>query len=720
MVFYCNLPQLQHSVFFMTTFSSQSIFGMTCLWLSIQLVYAQDLQVLNAIQLTATAQKNSFLEEPESAATKFVLDPLKTPQNVQVVNQKMIEDINAQRISDVVGLVSGVSLLNPTGGIWDNYSFRGFNTDQTIGVASLRNGLTSYLGLNVAHDLVNVERIEFLKGPEAALYGAGEPGGVLNIVTKKPEFEPHHSIELRGGSYNQYRSAIDSTNAITETIAYRLGVAYENNKSFRDEVQNNKLFVAPQLTWKPSDTTQVDYDSEYTVLNTLFDRGVLAVNQQLGVIPNSRFLGEKDDGLMTVNDYLQQVRIQHQWNPMWSTQTTFNYKDNTWRGFSSEAYQLLNAQGDLNRERRYRIYDTTSYLFSHDLTGQFNTGSLNHRLFMGMTYSDLKVQNHLLRYRKKGSTSSEINIYDPIYGVNLPAVTSVYNTLEHQKNAALSLSDYIEINPKWAVLLGGRYDYYQQDYREFIAGIQGSQYFMHFSPKVAVNYLLDDHASLFASVGQSFHLNSGLDIQQQPFKPEKAWTYELGTKAKWLDDRIMASVSLFHVKKQNVLTTNPLNSAYMMPVGQETSRGIEFDLTAQPVDPLNLKFAYAYTDAIVSKSEESSGIAKGSALLNSPKHHLNLLVMYDVWQAGASKIGLGGNIQYVSARTGNVYDNGFNLPSYTLLNLNSYYQMNPKLKLQLNLNNLFNTIYYTASVKDEWVTPGHPREIFLSMNYQFN
>lgn len=181
----------------------------------------------------------------------------------------------------------------------------------------------------------------------------------------------------------------------------------------------------------------------------------------------------------------------------------------------------------------------------------------------------------------------------------------------------------------------------------------------------------------------------------------------------------MSSWSIFQIKKQNVLTTNPVDSSYMITAAEESSRGIEWDFTAQPIDALNLKLAYAYIDAKVSKTEAASGIQKGSALLNSPKHNASLMMMYDLWQSGGQKVAVGSNIQYLSKRSGNVYDNGFNLPAYTLVHLNAAYQVTPQLSFQFSLKNLFNQAYYVSSLKDEWVTPGNPREMFVTLNYRF-
>ncbi|MCF9033579.1 TonB-dependent siderophore receptor [Acinetobacter nectaris] len=680
----------------------------------------KSIETLSTIKLSSGSVVAPYVGKSSSVATKFEVDPMKASQKVDVVSHKVLEDTNAQRVNDTLAIVSGVSTLNPMGGLWDNYSVRGFNTDQTIGASSLRNGINSNLGMSAARDMVNVEQIEFLKGPAAAMYGAGDPGGTLNVITKKPKFEPQHSLQLRGGSYDQYRAAVDSTNALTDTVAYRFGLAYENNHSFRDYVKNNRLFFAPQLTWQPSDNTQVDYDSEYSFTRSMFDRGVLAQNKQLGVIPNSRFLGEKADGLMTMKDYLQQVRVKQVWNDQWTSQAAFNYKENDWSGFSSEAFQLLNSKGDLNRERRYRDYKTTSYLINHDLLGQFETWGIPNKLVIGTTASYLDIKNNLQRYRVRGANSVDIvNIYNPVYGSALPNVKPTFSPSEKQKNLGLSVTDMLDFTDQWSVTLGGRFDVYQQSYSESSQKISGSRDFNHFSPKFATNYLINDQFSVFAGAGQSFHLNSGLNIQNQPLDPEKAWTYEVGLKTKLFNDQLTSSMSVFHVKKENVARTDMNNSAYMTTTGAEKSRGLELDLTAQPTDALNVKLAYTYIDAAVTQGDASQGINKGARLLNTPKHTVNLLAMYDVWQSGAQKVGIGGNIQYVSARSGNVADDGFELPAYTLVNLNSYYQVNEKLRFQMTLNNALNKTYYSSSLKDLWVTPGNPRELFLTMNYQF-
>lgn len=673
----------------------------------------QDVAVLNALSFQSdSAVKAPYIGKPSSAATKFAIDPMKTPKNVAVVSSKVLQDTNAQRVSDTLAVVSGVSVLNPFGGLWDNYSVRGFNTDQTVGASSLRNGINN-LGLSASRDMANIQQVEFLKGPEAAMYGAGDPGGTLNVVTKKPQFTPENEVSARAGSHDQYRVVVGSTNAITDNLAYRIDAAYENNHSFRDFVKNDRVFVAPQLTWHASDKTQIDYDSEYSTIHTQFDRGVIAVKNQLGIMPINRFLGQQNDGLLTMKDNLQQLRLQHQWNDAWKSQASFTYKDNSLTGYSTEArLQEVAANGNLNRERRFRDNHSTSYLFNHDALGEFATGDIEHKVVVGTTLSELTLENTLKRYR---DNSYFINIYNPVYTANLPAVTSIVSSSkEVQKNAALTFSDYIELDSQWSVLLGGRLDYYTQSLLNKRTNKLGKDNFTHFSPRASVNYLINDQWSVFASTGQAFHLNSGLDINGQGFDPEKSWTYELGAKAKLLDGLLTSSLSVFNIKKQNVLVANPQDTAFNIANGEEKSRGVELDVAAQPTDRLNVKLAYTYTHATVEK-----GDYKGARILNSPKNSANVLATYDIWQSGEQKIGVGGNVQYMSSRSGSMADNGFNLPAYTVANLNAYYEASKNLRVQATLNNVFDKTYYASSYAQQWVTPGNPREVFLTVNYKF-
>ncbi|HAB69295.1 MAG TPA: TonB-dependent siderophore receptor, partial [Acinetobacter nosocomialis] len=252
-----------------------------------------------------------------SSATKFTHDVLDVPFNRAYVSKQMMEQQDVQRIDDALSLVSGVFHQNSFGGgFWDNYSFRGFSTDPNLGASMIRNGLSVNRGISAPKDVVNIESLEFLKGPMAALYGRGETGGLLNLNSKKPQWESESEVNLRANTQEQYRISLEHTAPINDELAYRVAVAHEDNQSFRDHVSSERWFFSPQLTWKISDQTQLDFDSEFTEHKGTFGRGVSTVNHEFVMDPKT-FTGEPDDGDLKIKDYFYQLRLSHEFNPDW-------------------------------------------------------------------------------------------------------------------------------------------------------------------------------------------------------------------------------------------------------------------------------------------------------------------------------------------------------------------------------------------------------------------
>ncbi len=253
----------------------------------------------------------------EAAGAKSDLPLRELPQSVRVVTRQAIDDLGATKLDDVLDYVGGVSRQNNFGGLWDNISIRGLPGNENTGMATLFNGFSSNRGFNAPRDLAGVDRIEFLKGTAAALYGSSEPGGTLNIVSKKPLWKSAHSVEGYVGSYGLKRGAFDSTGPIGENFAYRLNVAVEDRNSFRNFVNAERRVIAPAFTWKLGRDTVLDYSGEYIKHTTPLDRGVVAVNNQLGAIPRTRFLGEPADGNVTVDNQTHQFILSHEWNSAW-------------------------------------------------------------------------------------------------------------------------------------------------------------------------------------------------------------------------------------------------------------------------------------------------------------------------------------------------------------------------------------------------------------------
>jgi len=183
----------------------------------------------------------------EAAGTKTTLPLQELPQAVRVMSRQSLDDLGALRMDDAFDYVGGVSRQNNFGGMWDNIAIRGLAGDANNGIAMLQNGFAANRGFNAPRDTANIERIEFLKGTSASLYGVSEPGGTLNIVTKRPRWRSAHAIEAYAGSYDMRRVAVDSTGPLSDTFAYRVNAAFEDRDSFREQVHTRRELFAPAL-----------------------------------------------------------------------------------------------------------------------------------------------------------------------------------------------------------------------------------------------------------------------------------------------------------------------------------------------------------------------------------------------------------------------------------------------------------------------------------------
>lgn len=330
--------------------------------------------------IIVTAEKQDERHSSSQAMTQFNHDLLDVPFTKSHVSSTDIQNHNVQRISDALSLANGVVYQDSYGGgFWDNYSFRGFSTDPNMGTIYMRNGLSSVSGIHTTRDMVNIQAIDFLKGPMAAMYGQGAIGGIMNITTRQLEWQPKSVVSLSGSTLEEYRIAMDTTNAINDDFAYRLGASYENNQSFRDHVDNQHYYIAPQLAWKISEQTQLNLDTEFSASKGVFDRGVPMVNGKFPV--NKKiFLGEPSDGDIEIKNQMYQLRLNHAFNDDWNNTTAITYNHGERAGTSTEIGSITADGRTANRFRRARQFETDTTNFQSILRGKFKTGSLKHEL----------------------------------------------------------------------------------------------------------------------------------------------------------------------------------------------------------------------------------------------------------------------------------------------------------------------------------------------------
>lgn len=682
--------------------------------------HAQEVQ-LQEVQVVGRSEGQRYYSD-EAGVSRAETPLREVPQAVRVVPRQAIDDIGAVRLEEAYDYVSGVNRQNSFGGLWDNFSIRGFAGDPNTGANFLRNGYAGNRGYNAPRDMANVERLEVLKGPSSALYGGSEPGGILNIVTKKPQFKAGHAVELYAGSYDTYRTAIDSTGPITETLAYRLNMAYEDKGSFRDHIDSQRYLIAPSFTWLLTPSTLVNYDFEALRQKTPMDRGVIAINGKVGSIPRDRFLGEPNDGDVSIDNKTHNLTVEHEFSSNWKAKAGLAYRATSLEGYSTEAsprtagaIRWTTAGAPIiERERRYRDYSSNDLSFQGEVHGKFATGWLKHEVLTGIDSYRFELDQVMKRGRS--TTSYGLDIDNPVYGQTPLALnTTPTNTLETQNNTGFFLQDQIAFATDWRLLVGLRHDRFSQEIDNRNTSARTEQKHNVTTPRIGMTWLATPTLSVYALASESFRANNGIDAGNKAFAPERGKSKEIGLKYEAPNKRYGGTLSVFEIDKKNVLTNDPANAGFSIAAGEARSRGIELDFSGQLTDKIRVLANYAYIDAEITRDNNASLV--GTRLINVPKHSGSALAMYEDGFSGG-RYGFGAGATYVGKRAGNSLDS-FELPSYATARSMAYWKPNKTLRFSLDIDNLFDKTYYASSYDVYWVTPGAPRTVTLGLQAKF-
>ena len=665
--------------------------------------------------VTVKAERQHYRSLSATGATKTDALLMDLPQSVRVLTGDLLRDAGVTTLAGALDLASGIAKQSPLGGLWDSYAMRGFTGDPNFGSDYMVNGFSSSRGYNGMRDGGNTQAVEVLKGPASALYGRGEPGGTVNITTKKPKFAPEYSADLSLGSFQTRRAAVDLTGPLSDTVAYRLNAAHEEGHSFRDTLHVERSLFSPSFLWLAGEHTTVSYEIEAVRQRVPFDRGVVAVHGQLGLVPVSRFLGEPGDGPMTVKSLGQQLFIHHALSDDWTLQAGASYRDSELSGYSTEANKLLADGRSLNRQRRHRDFSATDVSARVEVLGKFKTGALAHEVLAGVDayhFDDHRVQ---LRRNPSAANAYAIDIFAPVYGGKAAPLALSIDTQEAQKARGLYAQDQLDLGAQWKALVGLRHDTYTQDVTNNRLKVSNGQSLSATSPRAGLVYQPSKMWSLYASAAKGFRPNSGISIANQAFPAERSRAYELGAKLE--TGKLTGTLAVYDIRKRNVLTTNPANTDFAIAAGEVGSRGLELDVSGEVARGLRVSGAYAYTDASVTRGDTT--IVTGSRLANVPRHSANLLATQQ-FVLGTGTASVGGGVQYVGERLGDVAaSSSFTLPAYTTARLLASYSPNAQWRLALNVENLFNRSYYASSYSQLWVAPGAERTVTVHAHYRF-
>lgn len=656
---------------------------------------------------SATGPVDGYKATRSASATKTDTAIKDIPQSISVVPSTVLQDLNSTDVERALDFAGGVSKQNDFGGLTlFEYSIRGFATSEFY-----KDGFSANRGYPATPDAANIERIEVLKGPAASLYGRGDPGGTVNIVSKKPQAEAFSKLQTSAGSWDQYRTTLDLNTPLDpqSQLLSRVNIAVEDNGSFRDHVDSKRVFVAPSFSWQINPDTQLLVEAELVRHSSTFDRGIVVPASSRSGLSRRTFLGEPDDGDIDNDNNMIQAALEHHIDQTWSLRLASHYKQGELSGFASEA-RPLNADGH-TVNRRYRERDNAWHdsISQLELRGLFDIGSWQHELLVGTEYENYRKNE---RVTTISGSPYAIDIYQPIYGQPKPDGARLGSDFYEQvKSQALNLQDQIVFTEKLRGLIGARFEHIEQQIDDYTTYTKGQQRHDEVTYRTGLLYQLTPDVGVFANASTSFKPNNGLDAGGKAFDPEEGIGYEVGFKTELFDERLSATIAAFHIDKENVLALDPATDSNRA-IGKARSQGMDVQFAGQLSDAVRVIGAFAYIDAEVTQGD--ANIPTGSRLVGVAKHSGSVLGVYE-FQSGALRgSDLGAAYSYVGDRSGEA-GSSFELGAYQTVDLLAHYKASDTLTLGINLNNVFDENYYERSYSSYWVAPGAPRNLSLSL-----
>jgi iron complex outermembrane recepter protein len=670
----------------------------------------------DAIQVVVTGEQDEGYNPSNASVGTRTDTPLRDiPQSIQVVPRQVLEEQQVNTFNEALQNVPGAIQTAPNYAQFNGFTIRGFEVTDQGNNNYTRNGLSYRFG-SQGTNFSNIERIEVLRGPASVLFGGGSPGGTINIVTKQPLSEPFYEITGTIGSYSLYRGSIDLSGPLDESreTLYRLTASYENTDNFVDFNGRENPAIAGTLRLALGDSTTLTLDAEYNRINQAIFIGVPAIGtispNRNGEIPRERNTGEPE-GTYTPEVIRAGYNLEHEFSENWSLRNSFYYSHfynnnrNSYFNRSLGSDQRTIQRGVQDAEDRYQSYD-----ISTNIVGNFSTGSIEHELLFGI---DL---NRYDQYQSEfeGRVGTPLDLFDPVYG-RLERFEVIFEGDQETVTDSIGIyvQDQVRLTNNLILLLGGRFDAFEQTQRDFFNDTEQFQSGDAFSPRVGIVYQPIEPISLYASYNRSFTPTIGRSVEGEQFAPGRGTQYEIGVKAD-ISDSLSATLALYDLTRSNVLTADPDNPGFSVQTGEQNSRGVELNVAGEILPGWNVFGGYAYTDARVT---EDNSIETGNRLNNVPENSFSLWTSYELQEGNLQGLGFGLGLFFISDRQGDLA-NTFTLPGYLRTDAAIFYKRN-QFRASLNIRNLFDIEYFESAYSDLTVYRGEPFTIQGTISWQF-
>lgn len=671
----------------------------------------------NTVTVTSDAERQDGYTTPTSSvASKAPVARLDEAQSVSTVTQQQLDDYQASSLSDAMRFVSGVSEANTLAGTEDGFVRRGFGSNSDGSV--YRDGIRSSQGLNLD---ATTERVEVLKGSASLLYGIQNPGGIINVISKKPQYSWHSAVSGRYSSEGGGAGTLDVTGPLGNGVAFRLIAEKQRQDYWRNFGSDEHALLAPSLQWYGEKASLLISYSDYRY-DIPYDRGTAFINGSPLSLPYKQRLDDKANHAWGRNQALN-AHYDWQFNDSWSTRLTFGWNQRRYDNNEVRVTAIDPASGVVTRRAdANRGFNHKTKYVSWDVLGNPELFGMTHALVFG---TDYEMNQTYRAHQYQSRNDRRFNYFNPVYDMLSPVTSSTTentanaNNLNRIHSRSVYAKDSISLTSDWIAVVGGRYQHYEQRASKGFNPVvqtlddEGNK----FLPQAGLIYKITPDISLYTSISKSFTPSTDVDDAGNVSQPEQGTTWEAGSK--WqITPRLFASVAFYNIdERQMSLSINGTSR----PINKARSQGVELEVNGEVAPDWDISANYSYDNAEI-VDDKINPANNGHRLQNAPEHAGALYLSHNLLISGLpGDFRVGGGARYVGSRAGDP-DNSFSLPDYVVADGFIAWNnqlLGKKTQLRLNLNNLFNKHYYTSSGGNLRVREGETRNLMVQARVEF-
>lgn len=723
-----------------------------CLFAISALSFSQNIVAEIASSENDTVKKKKYLLEEVviysqknlPATTRGNIQPLDLPQGLQIIDKSIIEQQQAVRLSDVIKNINGAYVGSARGGAQESFWARGYDLSANN---IYKNGFR--LNSGSLPETSSLERVEYLKGNSALLFGNSVPGGIVNLITKAPKFNFGGEITMQAGSYDFYKPTFDIYGPLNKNIAYRVNGSYENSKSFRDVVARERYYINPSFLFKISSKTEFLLQGDYLNDNWTPDFGTAMIGKEIVDLPRNLYMGATWSNGKTIQTNVSGL-LKHSINNNWKLAFNASYQnfDRAWKG--TERIQP-SASGAWSRplgeaKNTEQILAQQAYI-----SGNFNTGILKHQFLSGLDWENSFTEAYTFKFTP--ATYGSGNVYD-FANFNqgdgtIPNsdITKIVKTNTNRFGAYAQ--DLISFPKYFKVLLGLRWSWQEAEAKNYTPTtpnnyteiVDPKRLDNAFTPKIGLIFQPDLHTSIFASYSTSFTPNTGTTVDLKPIEASIITQYEAGIKREMFKGKFNAGVTVYNIINSNLTQTAQykldgsinMDTTIKVLSGETTSKGIEIDLAAHIIKGLDILAGYSYNDMRYTKTSITHGsFIEGDRLTRTPYCTANFSLFYKFQNTALKGLSFGTTAAYTGRRLGGwnndydltttpgtilIRDRVIPLSDYTTIDFSLGYEWK-NYSILAKVSNLTNELNYTVH-ENYSVNPIAPRQFMAILKYKF-